>query len=329
MANQSQAPVDAPQLAAHLAPTLAMLRTVAAEGHLTRAAEILGVPQPTVSRALARLGEQLGAPVIARQGRGIHLTRAGALLAEAAEEAMQRLETGCRAVVEELDPERGQVTFGFQHTMGSNLVPPLLRGFRDQHPRVRFSLVQGARDDMLARTWAGEIDLCLIAPLPAGDPRWASATILEEPLVAVLHAGHRLARRRTLPLADLAAEDFVAMRPGYGLRQIFVRLAEGAGFEPRLAFESEEVDTVRGLVAAGLGVAVLPPADTGPAPDTVEIPLNPPAHRTIGLAWPADRPQPPAVRTFRTFAVTPGAVDFARSRRSPGHWSTSRGPAPG
>ncbi|MDA3626245.1 LysR family transcriptional regulator [Saccharopolyspora sp. WRP15-2] len=304
MADQSFPLGDAPQLAAHLAPTLAMLRAVAAEGHLTRAAESLGIPQPTVSRALAKLGEQLGTPVTARQGRGIHLTRAGALLAEAAEEAMQQLEAGCRAVVEELDPDRGQVTFGFQHTMGSTLVPPLLRDFRAEHPHVRFSLVQGPRDAMLARTWAGEIDFCLIAPLPEGDPRWASTTIREEPLVAVLHARHRLAKRRTLRLADLAADDFIAMRPGYGLRQIFMGLAATAGFEPRLAFESEEVDTVRGLVAAGLGVAVLPPADTAPAPDTVEIPLNPPAHRTIGLAWPANRPQPPAVRTFRTFAVS-------------------------
>ncbi|KAA5837128.1 LysR family transcriptional regulator [Saccharopolyspora hirsuta] len=313
MVNQSQPLDDPSQLAAHLAPSLALLRAVAAEGHLTRAAESLGIPQPTVSRTLAKLGEQLGAPVIARQGRGIHLTRAGTLLAEAAEDAMQRLEAGCRAVVEELDPDRGQVTFGFQHTMGSTLVPPLLRGFRDQHPQVRFSLVQGARDAMLARTWAGEIDLCLIAPLPANDPRWSSATIQEEPLVAVLHAHHRLARRRTLRLADLAAEDFIAMRPGYGLRQIFVRLAESAGFEPRLAFESEEVDTVRGLVAAGLGVALLPPATPAPTPDTVEIPLSPPAHRTIGLAWPANRPQPPAVRTFRTFATAKAQNATSRS----------------
>ncbi|GAA4612827.1 LysR substrate-binding domain-containing protein [Saccharopolyspora hordei] len=304
MVDQSQ-PVDDPsQLAAHLAPTLAVLRAVAAEGHVTRAAEVLGVPQPTVSRTLAKLGARLGAPVTARQGRGILLTRAGTLLARAAEDAMQRLEAGCRAVVEELDPDRGRVTFGFQHTMGSTLVPPLLRGFRDQHPQVRFELVQGSRDTMLARTWAGEVDLCLVAPLPVGDPRWECATVQEEPLVAVLHVHHRLARRAALRLADLAAEDFVAMRPGYGMRQIFMRLAESAGFEPRLAYESEEVDTVRGLVAAGLGVAVLPPAGTAPAPDTVEIPLTPPAYRTIGLAWPANRPQPPAVRTFRDHALT-------------------------
>lgn len=229
MVNQSAVPDDASQLAAHLAPALAMLRAVAAEGHLTRAAETLGVPQPTVSRALAKLGDRLGAPVIVRQGRGIHLTRAGTILAAAAEDAMRGLEAGCRAVLEEIDPDRGQVTFGFQHTMGSTLVPPLLRGFRDEHPHVRFGLVQGPRDAMLARTWAGEIDLCLVSPLPDRDARWGTAPIREEPLVAVLYVRHRLARRRKLRLAELAGDDFVATRQGYGLRQIFTGLAECAG----------------------------------------------------------------------------------------------------
>lgn len=317
MMNQSAVPDDAPQLAAHLAPALAVLRAVAAEGHLTRAAESLGVPQPTVSRTLAKLGERLGTPVIVRQGRGIHLTRAGALLAEAAEDAMRGLEAGCRAVIEEVDPDRGHVTFGFQHTMGSTLVPPLLRDFRDEHPHVRFGLVQGPRDAMLSRAWSGEVDLCLTSPLPEGDPRWETAPLWEEPLVAVLFMRHRLARRSKLRLAELAEDDFVATRPDYGLRQIFTGLAERAGFEPRLAFESEEVDTVRGLVAAGLGVALLPPGDNGPAPGTGEIPLDPPAHRTIGLAWPAGRTLPPAVRTFRDFVL--GQRNFNGNGRSDFH----------
>ncbi|MEV0089384.1 LysR substrate-binding domain-containing protein [Saccharopolyspora sp. NPDC050642] len=315
MVNESAEPDDSSQLAAHLAPSLALLRAVAAEGHLTRAAESLGVPQPTVSRALAKLGDRLGTPVIVRQGRGIHLTRAGALLAAAAEDAMRGLEAGCRAVIEEIDPDRGQVTFGFQHTMGSTLVPPLLREFRDVHPHVRFGLVQGPRNSMLERAWSGEIDLCVVSPLPEHDPHWETAPLREEPLVAVLFARHRLARRRRLRLAELAGDDFVATRPGYGLRQIFAGLAERAGFEPRLAFESEEVDTVRGLVAAGLGVALLPPGDNGPAPGTVEVPLDPPAHRTIGLAWPAGRALPPAVRTFRDFTLR----NFNGNRRSDFH----------
>ncbi|QGK68875.1 LysR family transcriptional regulator [Allosaccharopolyspora coralli] len=295
---------DASQLSAYLAPTLALLRAVAEERHVTRAAQRLGMPQPSVSRALARLGTELGTPVVVREGRRIRLTRTGELLADAARDTLRTLDAGCRAVVEELDPERGQVVLGFQHTMGRRLVPDLIRSFRDEHPTVRFRLAQGARDDMLTRMHAGEIDLCLVSPLPE-DEAFECAAVRDEPLFAVLHTRHRFAGRRRLHLAELGDDDFIATRVGYGLRQIFTDLTEGAGFVPRLAFEGEEVDTVRGLVAAGLGVALLPAADTGPTPGTVEIPLDPPAGRTVGLAWAPRHPAPPAVRAFR---------DFIRSR---------------
>ncbi|GAA2811634.1 LysR family transcriptional regulator [Saccharopolyspora taberi] len=301
MVNESGPAESAPQLAAHLAPALALLRAVAAEGHLTRAAESLGVPQPTVSRTLARLADEIGTPVIARQGRGVHLTRAGQLLAAAAADALRTLEAGCREVVEEIAPERGQVVIGFQHTMGATLVPSLVRGFRADHPQVRFGLLQGPRDEMVAGLRDGRIDLCLISP-PPDSPELEWAALREEPLLAVLYRDHPLAHRSGLGLAELAGEDFVVTRHGYGLRQIFTDLTDRAGFEPHIGFESEEVDTVRGLVAAGLGVALLPPAVPEAIPGTVEIPLDPPAHRTVCLTWVAHRTLPPAVRAFRDFA---------------------------
>ncbi|MFC7342984.1 LysR family transcriptional regulator [Saccharopolyspora griseoalba] len=301
MTHESSTPREASQLAAHLAPTLSLLRTVAAEGHLTRAAERLGQPQPTVSRALAGLADQLGTPVVAKQGRGVVLTRVGALLCEAAENALRELETGCRGVLDELDPNRGQVLLGFQHTMGRALIPRLISEFREHNPGVRFGLAQGSRDDMLARSRAGRVDLCLVSPVPS-DPEWESAQVTQEELVAVVHSGHRLAGRGEIRLTELAEDDFVGMRPGYGLRRIVTDLAESAGFTPRFAWEGEEVDTARGLVAAGLGTTLLPRALSGAAPGTAEIPLSPPAHRTIGVVWPAGRQLPPAVRAFRDHA---------------------------
>src|SRR5262245_17024106 len=99
-----------------LAPRLALLRAVADEGHLTRAAQRIGIPQPTASRWLAELGEQLGAPVVVRDGRGIRCSRIGALLADGATQALAVLETACRAVVEQTDPDRGLVVLAFLHT---------------------------------------------------------------------------------------------------------------------------------------------------------------------------------------------------------------------
>jgi DNA-binding transcriptional LysR family regulator len=105
-------------------------------------------------------------------------------------------------------------------------------------------------------------------------------------------------------MAELAREAFVATKPGYGLRQITDELARAAGFTPTLAFEGEQVDTLRGLVAADLGIAVLPAAEPAPPQGVVEIPLRPKATRHIGLVWAADRPMGPAALIFRDFVTS-------------------------
>ncbi|GGP60756.1 LysR family transcriptional regulator [Saccharothrix coeruleofusca] len=277
-----------------------MLRALAADEHVTRAAEAAGVPQPTVSRWLAAVGARLGAPVVRRDGRRVRLTRAGRLLAEAADRAAAVLEAGWRAAAEEVDPERGQVALGFLHLLGRSLVPELVRGFRERHPHVRFRLVQDSRQAVLDHLAAGVVDLALVAP-PPEDPEFASAVLWSQEVLLVVPADHRLARRAGVRVAELAEEEFVGLEHGYGLRQITDDLCRAAGFTPRLAFEGQETETVRGLVAAGLGVALLPPAEhpTG----LVEVPLTPPARRQIGLVWQADQPLPPAVRAFRDHAL--------------------------
>jgi len=290
------------QLAAGLAPRLALLRALAAEQHVTRAADRLGVPQPTVSRWLASLSAELGTPVIVRNGRGVRLTKAGQILAEAAEQALGVLEAGCRRAIGEADPERGQVVLAFLHTMGGVRVPELLRAFRAQHPEVRFALEQAAHEEMLARVRAGDVDLALTAPLPADQPDLACLPLYEQPLLLTVPVGHPLAGRRRVRLAELAGEQFVGMKAGYGLRRITDAMCERAGFLPELAFEGEEVDTVRGLVAAGLGVALLPQSDTA-LNGVVELALPPPASRTIGLVWLAGVPLPPAAEMFRAFVA--------------------------
>ena len=290
------------QLAAGLAPRLALLRALAAEQHVTRAADRLGVPQPTVSRWLASLSAELGTPVIARNGRGVRLTRAGQILAEASEQALSVLEAGCRRAIGEADPERGQVVLAFLHTMGGVRVPELLRAFRAQHPGVRFALEQAAHEEMLARVRAGDVDLALTAPLPVDQPDLECLPLYEQPLLVTVPTGHPLAGRRRVRLAELAEEQFVGMKAGYGLRRITDALCEAVGFLPPLAFEGEEVDTVRGLVAAGLGVALLPQSDTA-LNGVVELGLIPSASRTIGLVWLTGVPLPPAVELFRAFVA--------------------------
>ncbi|QWF79219.1 LysR family transcriptional regulator [Amycolatopsis sp. CA-230715] len=301
------------QLAAGLAPSLALLAAVRETGNITRAAELLGVPQPTVSRRIAAMGELFGAPLTRPDGRGIQLTRAGALLADAATRAMTTVDTAVRQAREEISPSTGLVALGFLHLLGRSLVPGLISGFRAEHPGVRFSLVQGSRQDILDRLARGELDLVLVAPVPTGDGVEAVA-VGEQQLYLTVPERHRLASRREVRMTELADESFVLLEHGYGLRQIIDGLCRDAGFTPRIAFEGQESDTVRGLVAAGLGVSLLPRFEPGTPAGVAEIPVRPRTTRTLGLAWPSSGPLPPAVRAFRDHAIR-HVYDAASSTR--------------
>ncbi|OLT48219.1 LysR family transcriptional regulator [Saccharomonospora sp. CUA-673] len=288
------------RVAADLAPAVALLRVLKVTGNLTRAAAELGIPQPTASRRLAALTDLLGTPVTTPDGRGIRLTRAGGLLAEAADRAGAELEHGVRRVREEVDPERGHIALGFLHLLGRSLVPNLLRDFRADHPRARFTLVQGSLQDITDRLVHGEIDLCLVAP-PPDTPDLDSFPLTEQELFVAVPEGHPLAGADHVHLPDLAAEPFVMLEHGYGLRQITDELCARAGFRPEVAFEGQESDTVRGLVASGLGVSLLPKFEPGTPTGIVEVPLRPRARRTVALTWPSGRPLSPAVAAFRDF----------------------------
>ncbi|MYW92339.1 LysR family transcriptional regulator [Amycolatopsis rubida] len=285
-------------LTAQLVPHLCLLATLRSTGNVTRTAEILGVPQPTVSRRLAALGQALGAPLTVPDGRGVRLTRAAELLADAAERALPVVDAGVRLVREEIEPASGRVVLGFLHLLGRSLVPELLRTYREQAPSARFSLVQGSLRDMVDRLVSGELDLALLAPV-VEDERLETVVLDRQPIHLSVPAGHRLAARRSVRVAELADEPFVLLEPGYGLRRITDDLCAAAGFTPKVAFEGQESDTVRGLVGAGLGVALLPRFEPGSPAGVAEVPLHPPVHRTIGMAWRAGEPLSPAVQAFR------------------------------
>jgi DNA-binding transcriptional LysR family regulator len=304
--HESAASADVEAALDALVPLLRQFAVVAREEHMTRAAAALGIPQPTLSRSIARLEAELGVPLFARPGRSIKLTRHGRYLLESSERALLTLTASLERLTGEADPGRGRVALGFLHTLGVEIVPRLLRDFRASYPAVRFALVQGGGQRILAGLRDGEIDLCLTAPLPSG-PDVHARGLAEQRIDLFVPAGHPLAARRGgVPLAAAAGEDFIVMEHGYGLRAITDAMCHEAGFEPRIAFEGEEADTARGLVGAGLGVSLLPVTASSLAdPSVVPVRVTAPkAARMIGIAWPADRPLTAPAATFRDFALT-------------------------
>jgi DNA-binding transcriptional LysR family regulator len=294
---------DEQDIVTTLVPRLAYFAGVARNEHVTRAAQEMRVPQSTLSRAVARLEEDLGVDLFARRGRTVSLTPAGRTFLASVERALADLERAAEEVRADADAAVGKVAFGFLHTMGAETVPGLIHAFRADHPGIRFSLVQNYGEAMLEGLRRGELDLCLTSPVPDA-PDLVARRLDEQKLRLVVPADHRLASRRRIRLSEAADESFVTLEAGYGLRRITDDLCAQAGFRPRVAFEGEEAETLRGLVAAGLGVALLPPP-AFPRPGVAELAVTAPrAVREIGVAWLDGHPDTPPVAAFKKFLLS-------------------------
>jgi DNA-binding transcriptional LysR family regulator len=207
---------------------------------------------------------------------------------------------------------------GFLHTVGTWLVPRLLISFRSQYPGVRFQLIQGGSAAITAALEAGDVDLVITSPKPPGAAgpaaKLAWRPLRRERLYLTVPVGHRFAERRRVRLAEAAAETFVANKPGTGLRESSEELWREAGISPKVAFEGDDVATLRGMVAVGLGVAVLPRArtydggvDQSGDPWLRYIPLaGTGGSRVLGLVWREDRWASPAVTAFRESVLALG-----------------------
>lgn len=301
-----------------LLPLLPILAELGRTEHITGTAELLGVPQSTVSRAIARASAVVGTELLVRDGRGVRLTAAARTLLPYIETALAEFGAGLDLVRNESDVAQGKISVSFQHTFGEATLPLLISAFRSRHPGAAFTLSQGARNACLEELASGQSDLALTAPAAPAGRHLESAPLYREPLRLVVHHGHRLAGRPTADLADIRTDPFVALGPGYGLRSLTDALFRDAGYRPRIAFESQDSHTVRGLVSAGLGVSILPPVGDAPGgtvtPETgnlgwAEVPLSSAlAFRDVGLSWRRTRTgaEPASVRLFREMVVAEG-----------------------
>ncbi|MCK2241539.1 MULTISPECIES: LysR family transcriptional regulator [unclassified Crossiella] len=297
--------------------TLTWFREVAEGATVTETARRAHLTQPALSRALARLDQETGAALFQRVGKTLVPTPAGHLFKTCVTEVLDRYAQGLRAVADLTDPGRGTVPLTFLHTLGTWLVPPLLSRFRAGFPDIAFELTQHGEAGLAAALLSGTADLAVTSDDP-GHPQLRWQHLLTEPLFLAVPPRHRLARRSRVRLADLAEEPFILLRPGYALRATTEDRCRQAGFTPRVGFEGEEVETLRGLVAAGLGVALLPLPGGEPATPHLRL-TDVPATRDIGLMWLADRELPPASAEFREHVLdtVAGGLDVPWQRGKP------------
>lgn len=281
---------------------LRLFRQVASGATVTDTAARARLTQPALSRALRRVEREVGADLFQRAGRTLRLTPAGHVFAAHVDAVLDRYDQGVREVRELVDPDAGTVPLAFLHTLGTWLVPRVISDFRERHPRARFELRQHGEEGLVAELLDGTADLVITSGDP-GIPAIDWQRLLVEPLRLAVPPGHPLATRDEVRLADAAGETFNLLRPGYGLRDTTEKLCADAGFTPRVGFEGEEVETLRGLVTAGLGVALLPePRTASTAPHLRVTDVR--SERDIGVAWLAGRDLPAPSARFRVHILS-------------------------
>jgi DNA-binding transcriptional LysR family regulator len=284
---------------------LKYFRTVARLEHMTRAAKTLSIAQPSLSKMIAHLEEELGVPLFDRQGRQIRLNQYGKAFLTQVEKALQALDEGKRQLKDMVGLERGHIALS---TVSAPLLTDLLSTFYPQHPHISFRLFQQSTTTMLDQLERGEIDFCLASP-PITQPDIGWISLVTEEIFLIVPLQHHLAGHESIELREAANEPFISLKPGYGLRDLTDQYCQQAGFTPCIVFEGDEPAAIRGLVRAGLGIAFTAEFSWRSVINDAELAVRrlrisePRCQRTIGLAWSKERYLSLAARQFRQFVI--------------------------
>jgi DNA-binding transcriptional LysR family regulator len=241
---------------------LAVFREVAARRSFSAAAEALAYTQSAVSQSVATLEREVGVRLIERDRRELRPTEAGMALLGHADGIIARIEAAEADLAGLAGVERGRLRMAAFPTGGATLVPLAVATFRSAHPGVELSLAEGEPEVIAPRLRAGEFDVALLYEFPGQRERWATGLdrtrLLEDPMHVALPRRHRLASRPVLGLEDLRGEAWIQTSAASPCAQHIVRSCHEAGFEPAVSFQSDDYGTIQGLVAAGVGIALIP-----------------------------------------------------------------------
>ncbi|SDW15146.1 DNA-binding transcriptional regulator, LysR family [Alicyclobacillus hesperidum] len=272
-------------------------------GNVSKAAEELSVSQPALSRAIAKLEEELAAPLFIRESRGVRLTPYGQTFLPYVQRAFAELAQGKEAVRSLVDPSHGVLHIGLIYSLGTRFLPELIHSFSQEEPHVSVQLIESPTHGLLEFLERGDIDIAFCSP--GEDFRHLERIeVLREDLVFIVPNGHGWAGYERVPLIDAKDEPFVMYSKESGIRAMIMRYCKEAGFTPKIVMEGIEDLTVAGLVAAGLGIAIVPYNR-----HLLQLPVHivhidiPECFRAVSMVWRKDQLLTPAARKFITFVT--------------------------
>lgn len=293
---------------------------VARTGNFTRAAEECHVSQPSLSQQIRKLEEELGERLFDRLRRRTRPTPAGAAFLRRAGRILAEVDAARREAVETRGRLRGTVSLGVLPTIAPYLLPAVLTAFTARHPEVEVVALEETTARLQQLALAGEVDLALVSP-PIRDEHFAVEALFEEDLLLAVPPGHRLARQPAVAAAELAQERLIVMQEGHCLGDQVLGFCDLRGVQPAIRFRSAQLETIQALVAAGLGVSLIPAMAVraeragGPACRPFRG-VRP--RRQLAVLWPRQRPPGRAAKALLQLLHTwrpPGPGPDAASKR--------------
>jgi len=303
---------------------LRILKEVAYRGSFSAAAEALSYTQSAISQQIATLEGETGMALLERHPRGVTLTAAGQTLVGHAEGILARLDATESALAAIAGLRGGRLRVASFPTAGATLLPVAIATFRAAYPDVELTLAEGEPEQIAPRLRAGELDVALLFEFAGESPLPEEVTrveLLRDPMSLALPRAHPLAAKAKIQLKELAEDAWVQTSRASPCARHVVRSCHAAGFEPNVAFESDDYQTVQGLVAAGVGVALIPRLalsvvredivirSLSPAPPVRQIVAATPAGARLVPAAPCALPTVPQLsqRTSLSRLLKPGS----------------------
>ncbi|SRR6266545_1124959 len=280
---------------------LRLLHAIGTYGSVTAAADVLHVTTSAVSQQMAKLEREVGQPLLERNGRGVRLTSAADLLVGHAGRILALVKAAEADLEAHRDLVYGHLSLAAFATAARGLLPQALQTLRTHHPELAVELTEMEPDEALTLISRGTLDVAVVqdwtnAPLTIPDGLHR-APLLDDVVDVALPADHPLAGRHELNLEDLAAEPWISWTHGSVCTDWLLHMLRTKGHEPHIAHTAAEHPTQLALVAAGLGVTVVPRLGRGVLPDGVlTLPVSPTLTRHVYAAWRADAARRPAIR---------------------------------
>ncbi len=236
---------------------LRYFRAVARSGNFTRAAKTENVAQPSLSQQILKLEDELGAKLFDRFPRSARLTQFGKTFLFRAEAILRQVGEARTEIQEMAGAEKGNVAIGAIPTIAPYFLPQMLASFLRQHPTIAVNIVEEITPVLLEQLHDGRIDIALLA-LPVPGDELLCEELFREPLFAVVPATHHLASREMIDLQEIRKDSFLLLKEGHCFRENVLVACRRSKLHPKVVFESGQFLTILGMVAAGMGVSVVP-----------------------------------------------------------------------